>query len=213
MDDVEVREQTPEEEPRSRTKRTVAIALLIVFLAALGYAAVLFVAGSALQDAPFAGQIGAIRERLRSLTSVEPPETFPPVLEDDRGIEISPSPVVASPLPTPALSPSFIPPSPGAPTVLTFVVEYQNTTGVRLTGVQLTSTIPEGTSLVARSPSPPAAPEDGRLRWDLGTVDPGAGGRVEFQVLTNRRGVVTSEATMTSNEAPPSQTTTAGRVG
>jgi uncharacterized repeat protein (TIGR01451 family) len=211
MNDSQPQEQSPEEEPRSRTKRTIAIALLIVFLAALGYAAVLFVAGSALQDAPFAGQIGAIRERLRSLTSVEPPETFPPVLEGEEGVELSPSPVVASPLPVPARSPRFIPPSPGTPTEFTFAVEFQNTTGVRLTGVQLTSTIPAGTRLAAGSPAPPAALEDGRLRWDIGTVDPNAGGRVEFKVLTNRRGAVTSEWTMTSNEAPPSQTTTTGR--
>lgn len=195
-------------------QRVLAITALIVVLVALGYATLLFLAGNALQDAPFARQIFGVRERLRALTTVEPPRALPPILEPEEGIQTSPSPVVASPIasPSPTLSPTFIPPSPDAPSVLTFTINYVNNTGVRLTGVRLTNDLPPGTSLIAGSPTPPASFDGTRLVWNIGTLDPDVGGKVSFRVATRRTGTITNTAVMTTNETQPTSISSSATI-
>lgn len=202
--------QVAEEAAQLRTRRVLAITLLIVVLVALGYATVLFVAGNALQDAPFAQQILGVRERFRQLISVEPPRQLPPVGEPEEGIQVSPSPVQASP--RPVLSPSVIPPSPDAPSLVTFTIEYENTTGVQLTGVRITNDLPSGTRLVNGSANPPASFDGRRLVWNLGTVAPEAKGAVSFQVSTLRKGRISNTAIMSSNEAPDSTITSSAVI-
>lgn len=199
-------------ERQQSPQRVLAITALIVVLVGLGYATLLFLAGNALQDAPFARQILGVRERLRALTTVEPPRALPPILQPEEGIQVSPSPVVASPVPSPTLSPTFVPPSPDAPTSLTFTINYLNNTGVRLTGVRLTNDLPPGTSLVTGSPSPPASFDGTTLVWNIGTLDPGVGGKVSFRVVTRRTGRITNTAVMTSNETEPTSITSSATI-
>jgi uncharacterized repeat protein (TIGR01451 family) len=202
-------------EPSARTpirgRRLLFFTIGIILLVAVGYISVLFIAGNALQGAPFAQQILGVRERLGGLISVEPPRALPPILQPEE-IPISPSPVIASPRPSPILSPTFVPPSPNSPTTLTFTIFYENTTGVRLTGVKITDNIPSGTTYVAGSSDPTASFDGGTLVWNLGTLDPGVKGSVQFKTTTFREGVVTNKAVMTSNEAPPSEVESSGSI-
>lgn len=197
---------TNEEEDNPR--RTIWVMLLIISLVVVGYAAVLFVGGRALQDAPLAGPIFKLRKGLENLSKAEPPKSLselPPLAPQALGPSASPSPITirVSPVPSPTLSPTFVAPEPESPSIVTFTIDYENTTGVQLTGVRITDRIPNGTSYRSGSASP-AATFDGReLVWDIGTLNAGQKGTVTFQVVTRLTGRITNRATITSNEAPP----------
>lgn len=195
-----------------RARRLLIITFGIVLLVALGYISVLFIAGNALQGAPFAQQILGVRDRIGDIIAVEPPSSLPGRVLQPEEVPISPSPVVASPRPSPVLSPTFVPPSPDAPSTLTFTVSYENTTGVRLTGVKITDRIPSGTSYISDSADPAASLNGNDLVWDIGTLDPGVEGSVQFKVITFRKGLITNKAVLTSNEAPPSEVESSGSV-
>lgn len=189
-------------------RRTVWVMLLIISLVVVGYAAVLFVGGRALQDAPLAGPIFKLRKGLENLSKAEPPKSLgqlPPLAPRALSPTASPSPITArvSPVPSPTLSPKVVPPEPDAPSVVTFTIEYENTTGVQLTGVRITDKIPNGTSYRTGSASPGAAFDGKELVWDIGTLNAGAKGTVTFQVVTRLTGRITNKATLTSNDAPP----------
>lgn len=199
-------ERTPDRpslEDERRGRRTIAITILIIALVAVGYVAVLYLGGNLIPDAPFAQAILRARERFEEIISFEPPRSLPPALADqERGaIRLTPSPVVAL-NPTPVLSPVFRPPAPDAPSLATFTIDYENTTGVRLTGVTITNDIPAGANYRTGSASPEAQFDGRRLLWNLGTLEVGETGSVRFQVVTSRRGRLINRAVMSSNEAP-----------
>lgn len=193
-------------------RRTILIAAVIVSLVALGYVAVLLVGGRALRDLPFAKEIQGAGERIGEVVGGrQPAVALPPPLQTQGPVagRPSPTPVVAA---RPTLSPSVEPPAPDEPSLVTFTIEYENTTGVRLTGVQITDDIPGGATYRNGSASPPATFDGRKLTWNIGTLDPGQKGAVSFQVFTNRKGRITNEAVMTSNEAPSSKITTSATV-
>ncbi|HVE76657.1 MAG TPA: hypothetical protein VND22_07820 [Actinomycetota bacterium] len=182
----------------------------IIGLVALGYVAVLFFGGQALRDLPGAGGIQRLREGLEGLGEAGPPALadLPPLLQNGGASPTSsPIEVILSPppgaSPQPSLSPVAVAPRPEDPSIVTFTIEFENTTGVRLTGVQITDRIPSGTSYRGGSANPDASFDGSQLVWNIGTLDPGEGGRVSFQVLTRTTGRITNRAVLTSNEAPP----------
>lgn len=184
-------------------RRWAALLGVAIVIVALGYVAVIFVGGEALRLAPFGQQLINLRERLGEAIAPEPPSVMLRPLEP-RGVgavEASTSPIVAA---RPSLSPTVVAPAPDAPSVVTFTIEYENTTGVRLTGVQISDRIPSGATYVSGSASPTASFDGSQLVWNLGTLDPGQSGKVSFRVTT-RREQLTNKAVMTSNEAPPSE--------
>ena len=190
-----------EEERRGR--RTIGITILIIAMVALGYVAVLYLGGNALQDAPLADAIRRARDRFEEIITFEPPKSLPPALtaDDDEIVRLSPSPVIAV-QPSPSLSPVFRPPAPDSPSIATFTIEYENTTGVRLTGVTIANEIPAGTNFRSDSASPDAQFDGRTLTWTLGALDVGQTGSVKFQVATLRKGRIVNRAVMRSNEAP-----------
>lgn len=198
-------EQSPRE---TAPKRTAWILVLIIGFVAFGYTAVLFVGGKALQDAPLARPIQRFKRGLENLSRAEPPKSLsrlPPLTGGTAlGPTPTPSPVAPRVTPSPSLSPSTAPAKPDDPSILTFTLEYENTTGVRLTGVKITNRLPSGTTYRAASAQPTAAFDGSQLVWDLGTLDPGQKGTVSFQVATRLKGRITNRATITSNEAPAS---------
>lgn len=200
------RAQTAAEE---EGRRTLLIAAVIVSLVALGYIGVLLAGGRALRGLPFAKQVQEAGRAIGEVvTGGQPGVQLPPLQSRVEVVtQASPSPVV----PRPIQSPTVIPPAPDEPSLVTFTVEYENTTGVRLTGVKITDDIPSGTSY--RQSSPVADFDGKRLVWNLGTLDPGQKGTVAFQVSTNRKGRITNKAVLTSNEAPPSQVESSATVG
>ena len=202
MSENQSREAAALEEER-RGRRTIGITILIIAMVALGYVAVLYLGGNALQDAPFAQAIRQARERFEEIITFEPPKSLPPALtsEGDDVIRLSPSPVIAV-QPTPSLSPVFRPPAADAPSLATFTIEYENTTGVRLTGVTISNEIPSGTNYRSDSGSPGAQFDGRTLVWNLGTLETGQSGSVRFQVATTRTGRIVNRAVMRSNEAP-----------
>lgn len=202
MSESQGREAAALEEER-RGRRTIGITVLIIAMVALGYVAVLYLGGNALQDAPFAQAIRQARERFEEIITFEPPKSLPPALtaEGDDVVRLSPSPVIAV-QPSPSLSPVFRPPAPDAPSLATFTIEYENTTGVRLTGVTITNEIPAGTNYRSDSSSPGAQLNGRTLVWSLGTLEVGQSGSVRFQVATTRTGRIVNRAVMRSNEAP-----------
>lgn len=210
MSDPTVSGPRPEEEEVGK-KRTLGIIMLIVTLVALGYATVLFLGGKALQNAPFAAQVLKVRRGLEGLSNAEPPQSLgnlPPLAgRGPLNPTAAPSPITlrSSPSPSPSQSPRVIPPAPDDPSVITFTIEFENTTGVRLTGVKITDKIPAGTAFLTGTASPAASFDGSQLVWDIGTVDPGATGKVSFRVTTRLKGKVTNRATLTSNEAPAAQ--------
>ena len=189
-------------------KRTAWILVLIIGLVAFGYTAVLFVGGKALQDAPLARPIQRFKRGLENLSRAEPPKSLsrlPPLTGGSAlGPTPSPSPVAPRVTPSASLSPSAIPAKPDDPSVVTFTIEFENTTGVRLTGVKITDRVPSGTSYRAGSASPAAGFDGSQLVWDIGVLDPGQSGKVTFQVSTRLKGRISNRATITSNEAPAS---------
>lgn len=195
---------TPEEEISARRWAVLlGVAILIV---ALGYVAVIFVGGEALRLAPFGQQLIDLRERLGDVIAPDSPSVTLRPLESGGvgvGTQTNPSPIVAAE-PSPSLSPTVVAPAPDAPSIVTFTIEYENTTGVRLTGVQITDRIPSGATYVSGSASGAGSFDGTQLVWNLGTLDPGQTGKVSFRVTT-RREQLTNKAVMTSNEAPPSE--------
>lgn len=200
MSDEQRSDQHSAEDER-RGRRTLAITILIIALVAVGYVAVLYLGGNLIPDAPFAQAILRARERFEEIISFEPPRSIPPALAqaDAGAIRVSPSPVIAV-RPTP--SPVFRPPAPDAPSLATFTIDYENTTGVRLTGVTITNDIPAGAGYRTGSASPEAQFDGRRLLWNLGTLEVGQSGSVRFQVVTSRKGRLVNRAVMRSNEAP-----------
>lgn len=184
-------------------RRSTWITLLIIALVAIGYAAVLVIGGQALAGAPFAQQILRARDRIAEIVTFEPARSIPRRALESSGVDIalSPSPIVAA---RPSPSPSFVPPPPDAPSIVTFDIHYDNTTGVQLTGVAVTSRIPASTSYRSGSASPDASFDGVRLVWNIGTLAPGASGSVSFQVLTTTKGRIRNVAVISSNEAPDS---------
>lgn len=206
-------EELMTEEPEER-RRTVGVLLLIIVLVGFGYTAVLFVGGKALQDAPLARPIQRLRQGLENLSRAQPPRSLsqlPPLIGKALVPTASPSPVTPN-VPSASLSPSPVPAKPDDPSTLTFTVEFENTTGVQLTGVRIIDPIPDGTFLVSGSPSPPAAFDGEQLVWEIGTLAPGQSGKVSFKVATNLKGKVTNRATITSNEAPASTVESSANV-
>jgi uncharacterized repeat protein (TIGR01451 family) len=191
-------------------RRTVIIAVLIVAFVALGYAVVLFVAGTALQNAPGARQILGVRNRLDEILKFQPPQApLPPLQAQGVGVVAqTPSPVQVRPAPT--LSPLFKPPQADAPSTVTFSIQYENTTGVQLTNVQISDKLPTGTTF--KSANPAAAFDGTQLVWSLGTLAPGASGTVSFVVTTTRHGKITNTGVMTSTEAPAATITSSANV-
>lgn len=188
-------QRTPAEE---EGRRTLLIAAVIVSIVALGYIAVLLAGGRALRGLPFAEQIQEAGKAIGEVVGGRGPAVQLPPLQTQEEVaaRASPSPVV----PRATLSPTVIPPAPEDPSTITFTIEYENTTGVRLTGVKITNDLPSG---VAFKSANPAGSFDGKkLVWDIGILDPGQKGSVSFQVVTNKKGRITNKAVMTSNEAP-----------
>ncbi|MGH2813165.1 MAG: hypothetical protein ACRDI1_10720, partial [Actinomycetota bacterium] len=184
-----------------------------IVMVAIGYVVVLLLGGTALRNLPFGEQIGRFGEEIGGPEILEPDDVpLPPLDPSEEELIPTPgdSPLVARPSPSP--SPSFIPPSPGQPTDVTFVIEYENTTGVRLTGVRITDRIPGGTVFRQGSATPPASFDGQQLLWEIGTLDPGEIGKVSFTVFTNRTGRVTNRAVITSNEAPSREVESSARV-
>lgn len=193
----ETKPRSPAEE---ESRRTLLIAAVIVSIVALGYIAVVLAGGSALRRLPGAKQIQEAGEAIGGALGGRGPTVQLPPLQtrEQAAAQASPSPVV----PSIFLSPSVIPPAPDDPSLVTFTIEYENTTGVRLTEVRITNDVPSGSAF--QSATPTAAFDGRRLVWDIGTIDPGQKGSVRFQVSTNRKGRITNRAVMTSKEAPPS---------
>lgn len=192
----------------SSPKRTAWILILIIGLVAFGYTAVLFVGGKALQDAPLARPIQRFKRGLENLSRAEPPKSLsrlPPLTGGTAlGPTPAPSPVAPRVSPSPSLSPSTAPAKPDDPSIVTFTLEYENDTGVRLTGVKITNRLPSGTTYRAGTAQPGAVFDGTQLVWDIGTLDPGKRGTVSFQVATRLKGRIVNRATITSNEAPAS---------
>lgn len=192
----------------SSPKRTAWILVLIIGLVAFGYTAVLFVGGKALQDAPLARPIQRFKRGLENLSRAEPPKSLsrlPPLTGGTAlGPTPAPSPVAPRVSPSPSLSPSTAPAKPDDPSIVTFTLEYENDTGVRLTGVKITNRLPSGTTYRAGTAQPGAVFDGTQLVWDIGTLDPGKRGTVSFQVATRLKGRIVNRATITSNEAPAS---------
>lgn len=189
-------------------RRIFAIGAGAAALAVLGYAAVILVGGAALERAPFAGRLLELRERVgEAIAPRHPAIGLRPIRPGAEEITVSPSPVVARPSP----SPSFIPPAPDEPSTVTFTIDFENTTGVRLTGVRVVDRIPSGASYITGSASPVASFDGSQLVWEVGVLDPGQSGRVSFRVLT-RSGTITNRAVLHSNEAPPSEVTSSATV-
>lgn len=193
----------PEQEPG---KRTAWIMLLIIGIVVAGYSAVLFIGGNALKDAPGAGTIKRIKE---GITGDQDPQTLRgPQALSPRNLVPTASPTPIAPrirvTPSPSLSPKVIPPEPNDPSLVTFTIEYENTTGVRLTQVKITNKLPGGTTFKEGSASSGGTFDGSQVVWNIGTLDPGAAGKVSFQVLTRVKGRITNEAILTSKEAPPS---------
>lgn len=194
------------ESPERDRRKTILMTLSAILLVAVGYVVLLLLGGRALDRLPLAKQIGAIGEGIRDITEFDPGSSRPiPALANPEagGVLASPSPVVARP--SPSASPSFIPPAPGDPSEVTFTIEFENTTGVRLTGVRLVDRIPSGTVFRSGSAVPGASFDGAQLVWDIGTLEPNQVGKVSFSVLTNRTGRISNRAVMTSNEAPSSE--------
>lgn len=191
------------------SRRTLLIAAVIVSLVALAYVAVLMVGGRALRGLPGGRAIQEAGERIGEIVAGRPPAVQVPPLEAGGPVGLKPSvtPVV------PVLSPSVEPPAPGDPSTVTFTIEYENTTGVRLTGVRIKDDLPGGTSYKQGSANPPASLTSGTLTWNLGTLEVGQKGSVAFQVTTTRKGKVTNTAVLESNEAPSSSITSSATVG
>lgn len=181
--------------------RTAFAIVLAVLLVLAGYVAVIVVGGEALRAAPFGRFILEARSELEQLFGFEPPEVVLPPLQDVIQPTL-PSPFVApepSPSPAPVPSPISVP---DEPSVITFTIDFENNTGVMLTGVRLVNPLPAGT---AYRTSRPAGSFDGQqVTWNLGTLAIGERGRVILELATRRRGVVRNRATMISEEAPPS---------
>lgn len=191
---------TPRTQAEEEGRRTLLIAAVIVSIVALGYIAVLLAGGRALRGLPFAEQIQEAGKAIGEVVGGRGPAVQLPPLrsEEEVAAEQSPTPVV----PRASVSPTVIPPEPDAPSTVTFTIEYENTTGVRLTGVRITNELPAGSAFKSANPS---GSFDGKqLVWDIGTLDPGQKGSVSFQVATNRKGRITNKAVMSSNEAPSS---------
>jgi uncharacterized repeat protein (TIGR01451 family) len=197
---------------RSDLRRSLLMAGAALMLVVIGYLIVLLIGGQALRGLPGAQLIGRIGDRLGGLEDRDPAQAPLPALQATPGVAgPAPSPVA---VPTPARpSPSFIPPAPDAPSIVTFTVDYENNTGVRLTGVRITDPIPAGTTYRTGSAVPDAAFNGTQLQWNIGTLNPGQTGRITFQVQTNRRGRISNTATIFSNEAPPSQVESSATVG
>jgi len=204
MSDTPQDDQTP---PPEGSKRTAWIMLLIIGLVVLGYTAVLLIGGKALKDAPGAGAVGRLKEGITGLNEpTQPLRSRPQALAPSNLPTSSPTPIVPRNrlTPSPSLSPKDIPPQPEDPSLLTFTIEFENTTGVRLTQVRITDKIPAGTTYRDGSASSGGVFDGTQVTWNLGTLDPGASGKVSFQVFTRRKGTITNEAIITSKEAPPS---------
>lgn len=213
-DPYNINEEVVEEPGRKR--RMGLIMALTVGVVVLGYLTVLFLGGRALEKNPFTQTLHKIQSGLKSLNNSEPPRGLAhpgPLIGSEVQVGATPSPIQprVTPSPSPSLSPRVIPPAPDAPSTLTFTIDYENTTGLRITGVQITDRVPSGTAFKEGSPSPPASFDGTTLVWNIGTLDPGQTGRVSFQVYA-RSTRVTNRAVMTSNEAPPSSVETSATV-
>jgi uncharacterized repeat protein (TIGR01451 family) len=196
---------------RSDLRRSLLMGAAALMLVVVGYLIVLLVGGQALRGLPGAALIGRIGDRLGGLEDPGSARAPLPALQATPGFAgPAPSPVS---VPTPRPSPSFIPAAPDAPSIVTFTVDYENNTGVRLTGVRLTDRIPAGTTYRTGSAVPDATFDGAQLEWNIGTLNPGQTGRVTFQVQTNRRGRISNRATIVSNEAPASEVESSATVG
>lgn len=198
--------ETPQVDPTPEAgKRTAWIMLLLISLVVLGYTAVLLIGGRALKDAPLSGAVERLKKGITGFT--EPPQTLrgPQALSPRNLVPTSsPTPIAPRVTPSPTLSPKVIPPEPTDPSLLTFTIAFENTTGVRLTEVKITDKIPAGTTYRQGSASSGGIFDGTQVSWNIGTLDPGASGKVSFQVFTRLKGRITNEAVLTSKEAPPS---------
>jgi uncharacterized repeat protein (TIGR01451 family) len=198
--------------PRDKDpRRSLIMGAAALMLVVVGYLIVLLIGGQALRNLPGARIIGRIGDKFGDIQDRSPARVPLPALQaTPGGAEPAASPVVTRP--SPKASPSFIPAAPDAPSTVTFTLEYENTTGVRLTGIRLTDKIPTGTSYRTGSATPDASFDGATLVWHIGTLDPGQTGKVTFQVQTNRNGRISNKATLFSNEAPPSEVESSATV-
>ncbi|MCA1840387.1 MAG: hypothetical protein ABR507_07915 [Actinomycetota bacterium] len=211
--------QDLEEELQEGKRRTGWVMVFIIAVVALGYAAVLFVGGQALQNAPGAGPILKLKRGLENITNAQPPRNIGALPPLTGGKLLTPStnttPIIAKkPTPTPSLSPRFVPAAPDAPSVVTFTIEYNNDQGVQLTNVRITDKIPAGTVFRAGSAvgGVSSSFDGSQMVFDLGTLAPGANGKVSFQVTTHLKGQITNKAVMTSSEAPATTSVSSATV-
>lgn len=188
--------------PKKDRRRTILMGIAAVTLVAIGYFIVLLIGGQTLRNLPGAGLVGRIGRGFGSFDD-RPPGAGPlPVLQAEPG---GPTPAPSPVVPRPSPSASFIPPAPDAPSIVTFTIEFENNTGVRLTGVRISDRLPAGTVYRPDSATAGAGFDGAQISWEVGTLDPGQTGKVAFQVLTNRKGRISNRATLVSNEAPPSE--------
>jgi uncharacterized repeat protein (TIGR01451 family) len=192
-------------------RRTLMMGGAALLLVVIGYLIVLLIGGQALRNLPGAKIVGRIGDKFGELQDKTPTNAPLPALQSTPGgVEPTASPVVT--VPSPKASPSFIPAAPDAPSTVTFTLDYENNTGVRLTGVQMTDKIPAGTTFKPGTATPDATFDGSQLVWQIGTLNPGQTGKVTFQVQTNRNGKISNKATLFSNEAPPSEVESSATV-
>jgi uncharacterized repeat protein (TIGR01451 family) len=208
------RDRTPKKDSRKRDRdprRSLLVVAAALLLVVIGYLIVLLIGGQALRNLPGAKIVGRIGDTFGGTQDRTPARLPLPALQaTPGGAEPAASPVVTRP--SPKASPSFIPAAPDAPSTVTFTLDFENTTGVRLTGVRLTDRIPTGTTFKPGSATPEASFDGTQLVWQIGTLNPGQSGRVTFQVQTNRNGRISNKATVFSNEAPPSEVESSATV-
>ena len=205
------------EEQEEGRRRTGWVMVVIVAVVAFGYAAVLFIGGQALQDAPGAGPILKLKQGLENITNAQPPRglgALPPLTGGKSSTPL-PTPSAIFPrrlVPSPTLSPKVVPPASDAPSVVTFTIEYTNDTGVQLTQVKISDKIPSGTTYRTGSATQPFDFDGNQLVFNIGTLAPGQSGKVSFQAFTRLKGKISNKATLTSAEAPASTIDTTATV-
>jgi uncharacterized repeat protein (TIGR01451 family) len=69
--------------------------------------------------------------------------------------------------------------------IVTFTIQYQNTSTVNATNVVVTDVVPTGSTLVAGSITGGGTLSGNTITWNLGTVTGGASGNVSFQSKVN----------------------------
>ena len=90
--------------------------------------------------------------------------------------------------------------------VLRYEITYENTGKVPLTGITVTDSLPDNTTLEAANPSPTSTTNSGAtLVWQLPDLDPGKSNTITLTVNTTGVQVgdtLTNQAFVTTTEAP-----------